>query len=70
MGVAAAMRKLLSRVLVRDGRSAVLITHDLVDVLTLADRVLVLEAGRIAEIGSTAAVLAHPAASSVRASPA
>ena len=34
---AATMRKLLSRVLVRDGRSAVLITHDLVDVLTLAE---------------------------------
>ncbi len=60
VGAAAAMRKLLSRVLVRDGRSAVLITHDLVDVLTLADRVLVLEAGKIAEIGSTAAVLAAP----------
>jgi len=60
VSAAAAMRKLLSRVLVRDGRSAVLITHDLVDVLTLADRVLVLEAGRIAEIGSTAAILAAP----------
>ena len=60
VGVAAAMRKLLRRVLVRDGRSAVLITHDLVDVLTLADRVLILEAGRIAETGSTAAVLAAP----------
>lgn len=60
VGVAAAMRKLLSRVLVRDGRSAVLITHDLVDVLTLADTVLVLEAGRIAEKGSTATFLAAP----------
>ena len=60
VGAAAAMRKLLSRVLVRDGRSAVLITHDLVDVLTLADRVLVLEVGKITEIGSTAAILAAP----------
>jgi molybdate transport system ATP-binding protein len=60
VGVAATMRKLLSRVLVRDGRSAVLITHDLVDVLTLADTVLVLEDGRIAEEGSTAAVLGAP----------
>ena len=60
VGVAAAMRKLLRRVLARDGRSAVLITHDLVDVLTLADRVLVLEDGRIVETGSTAAVLAAP----------
>lgn len=60
VGVAAAMRTLLGRVLVRDGRSAVLITHDLVDVLTLADTVLVLEAGRIVEKGSTATVLAAP----------
>jgi molybdate transport system ATP-binding protein len=60
VSVAAAMRKLLSRVLVRDGRSAVLITHDLVDVLTLADVVLVLEEGKVAEKGSTAAVLATP----------
>ena len=60
VSVAAAMRKLLRRVLVRDGRSAVLITHDLVDVLTLADRVLILESGRIVETGSTAAVLAEP----------
>jgi molybdate transport system ATP-binding protein len=60
VGAAAAMRKLLSRVLVRDGRSAVLVTHDLIDVLTLADSVLVLESGRIVEKGSTATVLAAP----------
>ena len=60
VGAAAAMRKLLGRVLARDGRSAVLITHDLVDVLTLADTVLVLEEGRVVEKGSTAAVLTAP----------
>ena len=60
VAAATAMRKVLRRVLARDGRSAVLITHDLLDVLTLADRVLVLEAGRIAESGSTATVLATP----------
>ena len=57
---ATAMRKVLRRVLARDGRSAVLITHELLDVLTLADRVLILEAGRVVEIGSAAAVLARP----------
>jgi molybdate transport system ATP-binding protein len=57
---ATAMRKVLRRVLARDGRSAVLITHDLLDVLTLADRVLVLEAGRIVESGPAATVLAAP----------
>jgi molybdate transport system ATP-binding protein len=60
VGVATAMRKVLRRVLGRDGRSAVLITHDLIDVLTLADRVLVLEAGRIVETGLTSKVLAMP----------
>jgi molybdate transport system ATP-binding protein len=55
-----AMRKVLRGVLARDGRSAVLITHELLDVLTLADRVLVLESGRVVETGSAAAVLAAP----------
>src|SRR5437763_9112173 len=57
---ATAMRKVLRRVLAHAGRSAVLITHDLLDVLTLADRVLVLESGRIAESGSAATILAAP----------
>src|ERR1700716_169585 len=60
VAAATAMRKVLRRVLARDGRSAVLITHDLLDVLTLADRVLVLEAGRIAETGLPATVLTRP----------
>ena len=50
----------MALVLARDGRSAVLITHDLLDVLTLADRVLVLETGQIVETGTTATVLATP----------
>jgi molybdate transport system ATP-binding protein len=60
VGAATAMRKVLRRVLARDGRSAVLITHDLLDVLTLADRVLVLEDGRITESGPATTVLATP----------
>src|SRR5262245_14321695 len=60
VGAATAMRKVLRRVLARDGRSAVLITHHLLDVLTLADRVLVLEAGRLIESGSATTVLATP----------
>jgi molybdate transport system ATP-binding protein len=60
VAAATAMRRVLRRVLVRDGRCAVLITHDLLDVLTLADRVLVLESGRIAESGSTATIVATP----------
>src|ERR1700754_3360178 len=57
---ATAMRKLLRTKLNRDGRSAVLITHDLLDVLTLADRVLILESGKVVETGSAASVLAAP----------
>jgi molybdate transport system ATP-binding protein len=60
VGVATAMRKVLRRVLVRDGRSSVLVTHDLLDVVTLADQVIVVEGGRIVEAGPTAAVLAAP----------
>ncbi len=60
VAAATAMRKVLRRVLARDGRAAVLITHDLVDVLTLADRVLVLEAGRIVESGLAATILTKP----------
>jgi molybdate transport system ATP-binding protein len=58
VGTASAMRKLLRSTLNRDGRSAVLITHDLLDVLTLADRVLILESGRVAETGKAASILA------------
>lgn len=60
VAVAASMRKVLRRVLAVDGRCAVLITHDLLDVLTLADRVIVLEGGQIVESGSVAEVLAVP----------
>lgn len=60
VAVATAMRKVLRGVLNRDGRSAVLITHDVLDVVTLADRVLVVEDGKIVESGSTARVLASP----------
>ena len=44
----------------RSGCAVILITHDLLDVFTLADRVLVLESGKIAEIGPVADVLAAP----------
>jgi len=60
VAAATSMRTVLRDVLTRDGRSAVLITHDLLDVLTLADRVIVLESGRISETGSAANILAAP----------
>ena len=57
---AAAVRASLRRVLADGVRPVVLITHDLLDVLALADRVLVLEDGRVAESGPVAGVLAAP----------
>ena len=52
------LRSLLKRVLA--GRRAIIVTHDVLDALMLADRVVVIEGGRIVESGPAAAVLAHP----------
>lgn len=52
------LRSLLKRVLA--GRSAIIVTHDVLDALMLADRIIVLEHGHIVESGPTADVLAHP----------
>jgi molybdate transport system ATP-binding protein len=60
VSTASSMRKLLRHTLTENGRSAVLITHDVLDVLTLADRVLIIESGRIVETGDAATVLAAP----------
>ena len=54
------MRTLLRRV-IRDGKqTALLVTHDALDALVLADRVVVLDRGRIAEQGPVRDVLARP----------
>ncbi|TRY16887.1 ATP-binding cassette domain-containing protein [Tessaracoccus rhinocerotis] len=42
------------------GRTSVLVTHDLLDVLTLASHVVVLERGRVVEQGRVADVLPRP----------
>ncbi|WP_084483841.1 sulfate/molybdate ABC transporter ATP-binding protein [Nocardia anaemiae] len=64
VAVAPAMRALLRRVLREPDegarRGAVLVTHDIIDALTLADRLLVIEAGRVVESGPVAMVLARP----------
>ena len=60
VAAAAGVRTVLRSVLARDRRAAVLVTHDLVDVLTLADRVLVMDDGRIDEAGDAARVVAAP----------
>ena len=42
-----------------------LVSHDIDDIATLADRIAVLEDGRIAQIGPTSEVIAHPVSESV-----
>ena len=54
------LRSLLRRVLRDSGRTALLVTHDPLDVLALADRVIVIEAGRIVEDGPVRRVLTRP----------
>lgn len=56
--VAPAIRQTLRRVLA--GRTAVVVTHDVLDALLLADRVVVLEAGSIVEQGPVDEVLSRP----------
>ena len=60
VAAAAAVRGVLRNVVARSGCAALLITHDLLDVFALADRVLVLESGTIAEVGPVGEVLAAP----------
>ncbi|GAA3326331.1 sulfate/molybdate ABC transporter ATP-binding protein [Paeniglutamicibacter sulfureus] len=52
------MRRLLKHVLAE--RSAIIITHDILDALMLADKVVILENGRITESGPTRDVLGRP----------
>ncbi|WP_243059217.1 sulfate/molybdate ABC transporter ATP-binding protein [Nocardioides sp. SR21] len=58
VAVLPALRQTLKRVLA--GRTTVLVTHDVLDALLLADRVVVMEDGRVAEAGPTAEVLERP----------
>ncbi len=60
VAAAAAIRAVLRGVVSRSGCAVILITHDLLDVFTLADRVLVLEEGKMAEIGPVPDVLTAP----------
>ena len=57
---APAIRSLLRRVLRGPGRTAVLVTHDSLDALALADRVVVLDGGRVVEEGEVRQVLSRP----------
>jgi molybdate transport system ATP-binding protein len=58
VGVAQDVRRMLRRVLA--GRTVILVTHDILDALTLADRVVVVHNGTIVEQGPTRDVLQRP----------
>nr|WP_216845738.1 ABC transporter ATP-binding protein [Rathayibacter sp. VKM Ac-2857] len=58
VSVAPLLRRMLRRVL--PGRTTILITHDVLDAYTLADRVVVLHDGRVIENGPTHEVLERP----------
>lgn len=60
VGAAPAIRSLLRRVLRSDDRTAVLVTHDPLDALALADNVIVIEQGRVVEKGEVRQVLSRP----------
>ncbi|OYO18641.1 molybdenum ABC transporter ATP-binding protein [Enemella dayhoffiae] len=58
--VAAELRQVLRRVLRETGRTTVLVTHDLLDALALAERILVLEQGKLVEQGPLREILSRP----------
>lgn len=60
VAAASAARAVLRRAVTGARTATVLITHDLLDVVSMADRILVLEAGGVAEAGPVSAVLAAP----------
>ncbi|UMX58204.1 hypothetical protein MJ524_02140 [Escherichia coli] len=41
----------------RLGRTMIYVTHDQVEAMTLADKIVVLDAGRVAQVGETAGAL-------------
>jgi molybdate transport system ATP-binding protein len=58
VGAAPLLRRVLRQVLT--DRAAIIVTHDLLDALLLATRVIVLDHGTIVESGPTADVIKHP----------
>ncbi|TRW84811.1 ABC transporter ATP-binding protein [Mycolicibacterium sp. 018/SC-01/001] len=60
VGAAAALRRTVRDLLRQDTRSAVIVTHDVLDALAIADTAVVIEDGRIVEQGPVRSVLTAP----------
>jgi len=60
VAVAPALRQLLRRVLRGTRRTALIVTHDILDALALADRAIVLDGGSVVEDGPVREVLSRP----------
>ena len=60
VSVAPAIRALLRQRVRDEGRTALLVTHDAVDALALADELAVIEEGRVVAMGPVADLLARP----------
>lgn len=54
------IRRLLREQLTRNATTAVLVTHDVLDAIVLADRVAVLQDGRVVDVGEKSRVLRRP----------
>ena len=61
------MRECLAQVMRELTIPVILVTHDLVEALTLADRLFIVDAGRIVQQGTPQEVVEHPADDHVRA---
>ncbi|HWU57087.1 MAG TPA: ABC transporter ATP-binding protein [Microbacteriaceae bacterium] len=57
---AAHIRRLLSERLAETGTTTIVVTHDVLDAIVLADRCAIVNAGRIIDDGPKARVLGHP----------
>jgi iron(III) transport system ATP-binding protein len=60
-GLRVALREEVAGILRTAGASALLVTHDQDEALSLADRVVIVRAGRIAQVGPPEDVYRHPA---------
>ncbi|MEH3141147.1 MAG: ATP-binding cassette domain-containing protein [Mycobacterium kyogaense] len=60
VGAAAALRRTVRDLLRQESRSALIVTHDVLDALAIADTAVVIEGGRVVERGAVRSVLTAP----------